>query len=69
MRYAISQSLPRGGGPARGAAALQGEVIKVGGVAGDALNRGEDRLRRLCVKLNLGTAAMTVHVAMRDHLF
>ena len=69
MRCAIAQSLPRGGGPARGAAPLEREVVEVGGVAGGALNCGEDRLRHLGIQLNLGATAIAVHVPVRDDLF
>ena len=68
MRCAIAQSLPRGGGPARGAAPLEREVVKVGGVAGGPLNRSEDRLRSFGIKFHLGAAPLAVHVPMGDHL-
>ena len=69
MRCAIGLSLPRGGGPARGAAPLQREVVKVCGVACRPLNGGKDRLRCCRVKLHLCTTPLTVHMPVRDHLF
>ncbi len=68
MRCAIAQSLPRGGGPARGAAPLEREVVEVGGVAGGTLNRGEDRLREVGIKFNLRAAPLAVHVTVGNHL-
>jgi hypothetical protein len=44
-------------------------VVKVGGVAGGALDCGEDRLRRLSVNLHLGAAPLAVDVTVGDHLF
>jgi hypothetical protein len=69
MRRAIALSLPRGSGPARGAAPLEREVIEVRGIAGGALNRGEDRLREVGIEFNLRTAPLAVHVPVRDDLF
>jgi hypothetical protein len=43
-------------------------VVKVGGVAGGALDCGEDRLRHLSVKLHLGAAPLAVDVTVGDHL-
>ena len=67
MRRAIALSLPRGGGPARGAVPLEREVVEVGGVAGGPLDRRKDRLRRGGIKLHLRTAPLAVHVAVREH--
>ena len=69
MRCAIAQSLPRGGGPARGAAPLEREVVKVGGVAGGPLNRSEDWPCSFRIQFHLSTAPLAVHVTMGDHLF
>ncbi|MEO0064103.1 MAG: hypothetical protein RLZZ377_529 [Chloroflexota bacterium] len=68
MRCAIAKSLPRGDGPARGAAPLEREVVKVGGVAGGTLNRGEDRLREVGIEFNLRAAPLAVHVTVGNHL-
>jgi hypothetical protein len=43
-------------------------VVKVGGVAGGALDRRKDRLRRGGVKLHLGAAPLAVDVTVGDHL-
>ena len=51
MPCAIEVSLARGGGPTRGAAPLEREVVEVGGVSGGALDRREDRLGDLGVEL------------------
>ena len=68
MRCAIAKSLPRGDGPARGAAPLERGVVEVRGIAGGTLNRGEDRLREVGIELHLSATDVAVHVPVRDDL-